>query len=132
MTAQQYARLMGSGALAWAWQAHGFHYGVRSSYSAEVAAGRVVVVNGSREHIASQDRSAQVRVVQVLADQTALAERLHARGRDDPQAVSERLQRNQHFQDFVAHCHILNEGDLALAGQRLVDYLNEQLADTRG
>ena len=114
---------MGSGGLVWCWEAHGFHYGIAARYAADVAAGRVVVVNGSREHVICQDASPQVRVVQVVADQAHLQERLERRGRDAPQAVSQRLARNARFDDLRADCTIINQGDLAEAGAKLQQYL---------
>lgn len=123
VTAQQFAKLMGSGGLVWCWQAHGFHYGIAARYAADVAAGRVVVVNGSREHVICQDGAEQLRVVQVLADQTELQQRLERRGRDEPEAVLARLARNARFDELHADCNILNQGDLAQAGAQLQAYL---------
>ncbi|MDP3617914.1 MAG: hypothetical protein Q8R49_08895, partial [Rhodoferax sp.] len=76
VTPQQFARMQNSGALAWRWQAHGFHYGIAAHYAAEVAAGRLVVVNGSRQHVEALDASAQVRVVHIVADAQQLALRM--------------------------------------------------------
>lgn len=123
VTAQRYARLLGSGALSWAWEAHGFHYGISSEYAQHVRAGRVVVVNGSREHVAAQDANPQVRVVQVLADQETLRQRLDARGRDHAEAVVQRLQRNERFCAMDEDLRIYNQGELAGAGRQLAEYL---------
>lgn len=123
ITAQQFARLMGSGGLVWCWEAHGFHYGIASVYAAAVEAGQVVVVNGSREHISSQNLSPQVRVVQVEADRDRILHRLRQRGRDEPDAVTQRMQRNDRFADLHSDCTILNDGDLPQAGAALVSYL---------
>lgn len=125
VTAERYSRLLGSGALAWAWEAHGFHYGISSAYAAAVANGKVVVVNGSREHVAAQDPNAQVRVVQVLAEQGELLQRLQRRGRDSAESVQQRLERNARFSGFADDLRIYNEGELAKAGSQLVRYLYE-------
>jgi phosphonate metabolism protein PhnN/1,5-bisphosphokinase (PRPP-forming) len=123
VTPRQFARMLGSGGLVWRWEAHGFHYGVEARYAAEVAAGRVVVVNGSREHAGGLDDVDRVRVVQILAEDLDLKERLQRRGRDAPHEVAERLARNQMFENLRVDCSILNQGELAQAGQQLADYL---------
>lgn len=123
VTPQQFARMLNSGALAWRWQAHGFHYGVSAHYAAEVAAGRVVVVNGSRQHVDGLPNAAPLRVVQIVAEAQQLALRLAQRGRDAPQEVAARLARNARFRELRADCTIVNQGELADAGRQLADYL---------
>jgi phosphonate metabolism protein PhnN/1,5-bisphosphokinase (PRPP-forming) len=120
---EQFARLIDGDGLAWRWQAHGFHYGIEARYAGQVAAGRVVVVNGSRAHASGLDATAPVRVVQVTTDAAQLASRLEQRGRDAPHEVSRRLVRNALFKDLCADHTILNQGALELAGRQLVDYL---------
>lgn len=133
VTPQQFARLIGSGGLVWCWEAHGFHYGIGAHYAAQVAAGKTVVVNGSRAHVGGLEAAAQVRVVQILADAGQLATRLEQRGRDAPQEVTRRLARNALFSDLRADHTILNQGELADAGRQLADYLvaAARLAPTR-
>ena len=127
VTSQQFARLIGSGGLVWLWEAHGFHYGIASHYAAQVAAGKVVVINGSREHACSLDTVAQVRVVQIVADTEQLASRLERRGRDAHHEVARRLERNARFSDLNPDCAIFNQGELADAGRQLVDYLVDEV-----
>jgi ribose 1,5-bisphosphokinase len=123
LTPQQYAHLIDSGGLAWSWEAHGFHYGISAHYGAEVAAGKLVVVNGSRAHVGAFETAEQVRVVHIVADARQLATRLAQRGRDAPHEVSRRLARNALFTDWRADHTILNHGELAQAGRQLADYL---------
>lgn len=123
VTPEQFARVLGAGSLAWCWEAHGFHYGIEAGYAAQVAAGRVVVVNGSREHAGALEASKQVRVVQIVVDADQLAHRLEQRGRDAPHEVSQRLARNAFFSDLRTDHTIYNQGELADAGRQLVDYL---------
>jgi len=123
VTAEQFARLNDDDGLAWHWQAHGFQYGIEARYAALVAAGGIVVVNGSRAHASSLATGPQVRVVQVTTDAGRLAARLQQRGRDAPHEVSHRLARNAHFKDLHADLTIFNHGELADAGRQLVDYL---------
>jgi ribose 1,5-bisphosphokinase len=115
--------LLRAGGLSWHWQAHGFYYAISQRYAGDVQAGRSVVVNGSREHVNSLAPSPGLRVVQVTADQTRLADRLARRGRDASEAVAQRLARNTRFTGMQADCVIVNDAELAVAGQRLADYL---------
>lgn len=123
VTPEQFVRLMGSGGLVWHWEAHGFHYGIEARYAEHIAAGKTVVVNGSRAHADGLDGAKNVRVVQIVADAEQLANRLEHRGRDAPHEVTRRLARNALFSDLRADHTIFNQGELADAGRQLVDYL---------
>ena len=120
---EQFARLIDGDGLAWRWQAHGFHYGIEARYAEQVAAGRVVVVNGSRGHVDALEITAHTRVVQVVTDATQLASRLEKRGREAPHEVSQRLARNTRFANLRVDNTIVNQDTLAYAGRQLVDYL---------
>jgi ribose 1,5-bisphosphokinase len=119
------AQRRAAGKLAWHWEAHGLHYGVDSSYTAQVAAGRVVVVNGSRAHAASLGLRADVRYVLVSAPKSVLAQRLHSRGREGAAQVAGRLARSANIPVFTPDLEIANDSDLAQAGLRLAAYLKE-------
>lgn len=123
VTRPQLARMLGSGGLVWCWEANGLHYGIDAHYAAQVNAGRVVVVNGSREHASGLHTVPQVRVVHVVAEPGKLAARLEQRGREAPQEVQRRLARNALFPDLQADCTIVNEGALEDAGRALADFL---------
>ena len=127
VSVQQFNDMVTLGGLAWHWQAHGFSYGISAQYANDVAKGRVVVVNGSREHAngisLKSSPASRVRIVQVAADPDQLAQRLQQRGRDAPHAMANRLARNAQFSDLTADCTILNHGELADAGLQLVRYL---------
>jgi len=130
VTPKQFARMLGSGALVWCWETHGFHYGIAAHYATEVAAGRMVVVNGSREHIGGLDAAKRLRVVQIIANTEQLAARLLQRGRDTPQEVTRRLTRNVQLPNLRADHTIVNEGKLADAGRQLADYLVAELTSS--
>ena len=123
ITPQQFALMRRAGELVWCWQAHGFDYGIAAHYGAEVAAGRTVVVNGSREHTLNLEATPSVRVVQIMVSAEQLAVRLAQRGRDDAQQINQRLLRNARFNAMRVDHTILNQGELASAGRQLVDYL---------
>lgn len=123
LTLPAFAALRQAGGLSWHWQAHGFSYGIASTYGDAVNAGQLVVVNGSREHVHGLPASTPLRVVHITADPGALAQRLLKRGRDSAEAMAQRLERNADFDAMRADCVIVNNGELAGAGRQLVDYL---------
>lgn len=123
VTLAHFEALAAAGALAWSWTAHGFHYGIDARYAHDVAAGRTVVVNGSREHVATLVPRPGVRVVQIVANANQLATRMAQRGRDAPRDVAHRLARNARFLHLRVDHTVLNAGELAHAGQELADYL---------
>ncbi len=123
VTPAQFDYLVATSGLAWQWQAHGFSYGIHAKYAADVAAGKVVVVNGSREHSGPLQGQPHIRVVQISTDAEKLADRLAHRGRDGEHAVRLRLARNADFADWQADHTILNQAELPIAGLALVDYL---------
>lgn len=123
VTAEQFACLSDGGGLAWCWEAHGFCYGIDTRYAEQVAAGRVVVVNGSREHVGALEVEEKVRVVQIVADASRLAARLAQRRRDTPQEVTQRLARNALLTSLRADCTVINQSELSDAGRQLANYL---------
>lgn len=112
-----------AGALAWHWQAHGYHYGVHADYARRVADGGIVVVNGSREHARPLAGRADVRTVLVTASAAVLQQRLRARGREDEGAVAARMARNAVLTPPAPNCVVDNEAGIAVAGAVLRDYL---------
>ena len=123
VTVDEFKRKSGNGGLAWQWQAHGFNYGIDARYAAQVAAGQIVVVNGSREHVNMLECSEQIRLVQIELNPAALEARLLHRGRESRLKIAERLDRNHLFSALGVHHRIVNDGELAAAGQAFADYL---------
>ncbi|MDB5965979.1 MAG: Phosphonate metabolism, 1,5-bisphosphokinase (PRPP-forming) PhnN [Polaromonas sp.] len=123
VTEAEFSHLRTTGGLAWHWQAHGFCYGIAAHYAEAVKVGRVVVVNGSRAHVSALQRSASLQVVEITAGAAQLATRLSQRGREDANAVTQRLARNASLDAVHADIEIANEGTLAAAGRQLADYL---------
>jgi phosphonate metabolism protein PhnN/1,5-bisphosphokinase (PRPP-forming) len=123
VTPAQFAQLVSSKQMAWQWRAHGFLYGIDARYADQVASGKIVVVNGSREHCMGLRGRPKVKVVQITTDAQTLLERLAQRGRETPHEMNQRLARNAKFTDWRADFTVINQGELADAGLRLVDYL---------
>lgn len=123
MREDEFRFLRARSALAWHWEAHGFGYGVPARYAHQVNWGRVVVVNGSREHADGLAPDPRIRCVLVTAPLSQLAQRLRDRGRDNPVAVEERLARNTRFAGRDSDLIIENNGELGAAGAALQHYL---------
>jgi len=82
------------GDFALAWEAHGLRYGIPARIEDDLAAGRVVVVNGSRAAIpAARERYPQSVVFLVTAPRAVRAARLVGRGRESAAEVAARLDR---------------------------------------
>jgi phosphonate metabolism protein PhnN/1,5-bisphosphokinase (PRPP-forming) len=109
----EFARLLGAGALATAWQANGLHYGVRHGELHPLARGGWVVMNGSRANLPQLRMQAPaLHAVMITASAELLAARLKARGRERGAALAGRLQRRV---DSLADVVIDNSGDLSAA-----------------
>jgi len=81
-------------AFALSWGAHGLRYGIPLDIAADLAAGRVVVANVSRNIIAEAAERFPVRVIEVTAPRAVLASRLAARGRETAADIAGRLARS--------------------------------------
>lgn len=85
-----------AGAFALSWRAHGNAYGVPRSIEACLERGEHVVINVSREVVATaRAKFAPCKVILVTARPEVLAARLKARGREDSAAIGERLARER-------------------------------------
>lgn len=90
----EFARRRAEGRFAYTWDAHGLSYGIPVEIEAALAQGRDVIVNASRSIIdTARTRHARLRIVVVTAGPDVLADRLSARGREDPAAIAARLAR---------------------------------------
>lgn len=82
------------GAFALDWQAHGLSYGVPASIEADLAQGRVIIVNTSRRVIeVALEKYAECAVLLVTARPEVRALRLASRGRETAEDVALRLAR---------------------------------------
>ncbi len=110
------------------WHGHDLHYGIHRRYGEVMAAGRVVVVNGSRGYLAeARRRCASLRPVVLRVDPEILGRRLLERGRETPPAVAERLRRARPLQAEVpADAAVIhNSGPLKLADAAFCRLLRE-------
>jgi phosphonate metabolism protein PhnN/1,5-bisphosphokinase (PRPP-forming) len=90
----EFARLQEAGAFALTWQAHGLSYGLPAAIAADIAAGRIVVCNGSRAMVDIAGRTFPgTRVVLIDAEPKVRAARLAGRGRESTAEIAARLAR---------------------------------------
>lgn len=109
-----FAAAQAAGAFAFAWQAHGLHYGVRWQQLAPLWPGRWVVMNGSRGHLGELRGGApKARVIEIVASAAARRERLGRRDREDERSTQSRLVRLS--PPAEAELVVANDGELACA-----------------
>lgn len=114
-----------SGAYALCWRAHGLGYALGGDVAEAIRAGRVVICNLSRGALPeARSRFQRMSVVEITAPPEVLAARLAARGRETPQSIAERLQRERAFAGRLrADCVIVNDRPVAETGAALIAHL---------
>lgn len=102
------------GGFALTWRAHGFRYGIPSTAVDRVRDGQIVVASVSRSVIDQARRLGLTTVIlHVTASRTARARRLADRGREDVDAIMNRLDRNILLApDDIAVIEIVNDRDI--------------------
>jgi ribose 1,5-bisphosphokinase len=113
-TSEEFAALRDSGAFSLHWPANGLAYGLPRRMDDDLAAGRVVVANVSRQVLdEARRRYPGLTVCEVTASTGTLRARLMARGRESPAEIDARLARAgapTAGRDVVS---LANDGDLA-------------------
>lgn len=93
-TEAQFADMLAAGAFLHHWQAHGLNYGLSADIADDLAAGRNVVVNTSRQEIgALRARAGRVVAIHITASPKVVEERLRRRGRESEDDIQRRLAR---------------------------------------
>ena len=94
VTPEEFALRQANGAYALSWEAHGLRYGLPATIRDDIAAARVVVMNGSRAMVAAARQTFPGTVVILVeASPEVRAQRLAGRGRETAAEVAERLRR---------------------------------------
>jgi ribose 1,5-bisphosphokinase len=94
VTPAEFALQEANGAYALSWEAHGLRYGLPAEISDEIAAGRIVVMNGSRAMVGiARQKFPGTQVVLVEATPEVRTQRLAGRGRETAAEVAARLSR---------------------------------------
>lgn len=125
LSAAEFAARRRAGLFALDWESHGHAYGIGVEINIWLLMGMTVVVNGSREYLSvAQRKYPDLTPVWIEVSSAVLRERLAARGREDAAAIEARLQRHCSLQDRerVGEA-IRNDGELAAAGEALVDVI---------
>lgn len=124
----EFEQLRATGAFALHWRANGLRYGIPREIDEWLAAGQVVVVNGSRAYLAeARQRYPQLLPVLLTVALPVLRERLLARGRESFEEIEARLARNEQFLAAGQGEALLlaNSGPLEQTVQRLLQLIDQ-------
>jgi phosphonate metabolism protein PhnN/1,5-bisphosphokinase (PRPP-forming) len=99
-----------AGAYALHWEAHGLGYGIPGDIAADLQAGRIVVASVSRSVIEDAAKKFRVRVLEITAPPTLLAQRLATRGREGAADIAARLARSVPLPQSIDVVTIVNDG----------------------
>ena len=107
------------------WESHGHCYGIGVEVTAWLAAGLVVVANGSRAYLPEARRRVPgLLPIEITADDAALSQRLSARGRETPEEIRTRIERAHRLRlDDPDAVIIDNSGPLSGAGDLLLSVI---------
>jgi ribose 1,5-bisphosphokinase len=129
----RFDRLVHEDAFGLYWHANDLHDGVRHEELSPLREERFVVVNGSREYLPTAlSRFPNLVLLHITATKETLRARLHARGRETPEAIARRVDRAKFFAipATVPSIEICNDGALEAAGRLLCEELRKHLAAT--
>ncbi|MBV7484156.1 phosphonate metabolism protein/1,5-bisphosphokinase (PRPP-forming) PhnN [Bordetella sp. BOR01] len=120
------------GCFALHWASHGLRYGIGVEIDAWLAGGAVVIINGSRAHLAAAyTRYPGLAAVEIRVAPEVLARRLAHRGRETPTQISARLQRASWSFDLPAQhpvTRLANDGPPEGAARQLLAVVRDRLA----
>ena len=127
LTDAEFAMRQRNRLFALAWTSHGHSYGIGIEINQWLGKGNTVVVNGSREYMAQAKlHYPELLVVTIEVPTELLRQRLLARGREDPSAIEQRLERHRVLQGSAPVGQVItNDGPLSRAGDLLVACLLE-------
>ena len=131
MGLDEFTAAAASGAFSLVWQAHGLSYALPRSVDADIAAGRIVIANISRQTIdALKARYHNFVLVVVSAHRDVIAGRLKHRGRETDAEIVARLERIA-VEDTVRSeaIRLENSGPREQAGGRFVSILEGVATD---
>lgn len=124
-----YAARRAAGGYALHWEAHGLGYGISADIADDLAAGRIVIASVSRTVIAGAAERFPVRVLEITAPASVLAERLRDRARESETEIAARLARTIALPDGIETVVILNDGTPEEGAARLIAELRRATAD---
>lgn len=131
LTEHEFQMRADMGMFAMHWTSHGYSYGIGSEIDNWLSSGANVVVNGSREYLASaMSQYPSLVPVLVNVDLQLLRERLLARGRETEQEIEGRLARHEQLLDSLPAdvMRICNNNDLSQGIDALMALIDEYSA----
>jgi ribose 1,5-bisphosphokinase len=137
LSPESFAEREQAGAFAMSWRANGLAYGIPKQIDEWLAAGRDVLVNGSRAYLAeARRRYPELLAVLLAVEHDVLRRRLLARGRETSAQIDARLLRSAQLASVAiegARLHLLdNSGDLHQAVEGLLGLLERLDAAAEG
>jgi ribose 1,5-bisphosphokinase len=127
LSPKEFVIRLSAGLFAMHWESHGLHYGIGSEIDLWLAAGKSVIVNGSREYL-PHAKARFPQLVDILIDlpDSLLEKRLMERGRESREQILERMERNRQLKNSLPPSFtLLNEGSIHDAGHQLVRHIKE-------
>lgn len=133
LSVAEFQRRVALGCFALHWYSHGLHYGIGIEIDNWLAAGALVVINGSRAYLPEACRRyPDLTAVEVTTDPAVLAERLAKRGRENPEQIQERLRQATRTYPVPEACEVTplpNNGAPETAAQQLNAIIGNLLRD---
>lgn len=133
VTPEAFHRQLEEGRFALHWRANGQHYGIGTEVDHWLAAGDIVLMNGSRAHLhKALNRYPDVLVpVLICIDPDNQRQRLLNRGRETAAEIEARVERSQRLQAELEERFVTvhNNGTLAHATVQLLAVINDHLPD---
>ncbi|AXE36726.1 phosphonate metabolism protein/1,5-bisphosphokinase (PRPP-forming) PhnN [Chromobacterium phragmitis] len=124
LSEEEFAAREASGCFALCWRRHGLAYGLGVEVDFWLAQGLDVVVNGSRSSLPlAAQHFHMLRPLWVTASPEILAARLRRRGREGEAAIERRLAEAASFVPSAGCVVLVNDGELAQAGDALLGWL---------
>lgn len=122
---EQFQQMAKKGTFSLQWKSYETYYGVNREIESELAKGRAVLVNVSRQIVESTRRQfPKVSVIFIRVPFQVTEARIRSRGREQGNALEPRLERAQKNPEFPSADYVIdNSGDLDKAGQQLLDIL---------
>jgi len=127
LSREEFLQRLKKGLFAMHWHSYGCYYGIGIEIDHWLSKGCQVLVNGSRSYLPeARRRYPDLKVILIEVSLEVLKRRLEARGRETPEQIQARLERNNQINDalvIIPHAVINNDGALDKAGEMLIQHL---------
>ena len=127
LSREEFLQRLEKGFFAMHWHSYGCYYGIGIEIDHWLSKGCQVLVNGSRSYLPkAQQRYPDLKVILIEVSLEVLKHRLEARGRETPDQIQVRLERNNQMNNALVnmpHAVINNDGALDKAGEMLIQHL---------